>query len=57
VKFEGCDDKTYNAFSLDVPTSRKSDIETLLNNNVRVLLFNGQLDYIVNTPGAIAWIN
>lgn len=23
----------------------------------KVLLYNGQLDYIVNTPGALLWIN
>ncbi|CAD8107256.1 unnamed protein product [Paramecium primaurelia] len=57
TKFEGCDGPTYDAFALDIPTSRKSDIEILLQSKIRVLLFNGQLDYIVNTPGAVMWMS
>ncbi|CAK63195.1 unnamed protein product (macronuclear) [Paramecium tetraurelia] len=57
TQFEGCDGPTFDAFALDIPTSRKGDIEVLLESNIKVLLFNGQLDYIVNTPGAVMWMS
>eukprot|EP00825_Cyclidium_porcatum_P048215 TRINITY_DN801_c0_g1_i5.p1 TRINITY_DN801_c0_g1~~TRINITY_DN801_c0_g1_i5.p1 ORF type:complete len:437 (+),score=50.17 TRINITY_DN801_c0_g1_i5:198-1508(+) len=52
-----CDDPMYNAFYLDLSQSRKQDIEYLLAQYYQVTLYNGQLDIIVNTPGAVEWIN
>lgn len=51
VKFSECNDEIYNLFKADITTNREESLLVLLNKGVKVLLFNGQLDFIVNTPG------
>ncbi|CAD8090485.1 unnamed protein product [Paramecium sonneborni] len=56
TKFEKSNQNIYKAFQQDIGESRRQDIQLLLKNNYKVLLLNGQLDYIINTPGAWNWI-
>jgi len=56
VKFSDCADGMYNDFYADIGQSYASNITYLLNQNVPVLLYNGEDDVIVNTPGVRAWI-
>ncbi|CAK57062.1 unnamed protein product (macronuclear) [Paramecium tetraurelia] len=56
TKFQRSNEKIYNAFQKDIGESRLKDIQLLLERQYKVLLLNGQLDYIINTPGAWNWI-
>ena len=47
----------YQDFSADLAQSYKRNLERLLERNLRVLLYNGQNDFIVNTPGVLAVVN
>ena len=49
-------DEVYNSFKKDVGKSYASDIVILLR-HIRVLLYNGQDDYVVNTAGVLQYLN
>jgi carboxypeptidase C (cathepsin A) len=48
--------KVYEAFAYDISTSYSSDVVVALN-NIKVLIFNGQDDLVVNTAGVLQYIN
>ncbi|CAD8188667.1 unnamed protein product [Paramecium pentaurelia] len=54
--FERLNPEIFKTFIEDIGKSRLKDIQLLLNRQYKVLLINGQLDYIINTPGAWNWI-
>jgi carboxypeptidase C (cathepsin A) len=47
----------YQDFSEDLARSFRSDLERVLNLGVNTLIYNGQNDFIVNTPGVLAYLN
>jgi len=49
--------KMYYDFSADLSTSYRKELERLLNQGVKTLIYNGQNDFIVNTPGVLAYLN
>ena len=60
VTFQDCNAPMYLSFYNDISQSYADNITYLLTNPINpipVLLYNGQDDIIVNTPGALAWIN
>ena len=50
-------DDIYNAFAADISRSYAGDVIALLKRNVRVLIYNGQDDFVVNTPGVLNYLN
>ena len=50
-------DKISYSFAADVSRSYATDILTCLRNNIRVLIYNGQNDVVVNTPGVLQYLN
>jgi carboxypeptidase C (cathepsin A) len=50
-------DDIYNAFAADISRSYAGDVIALLNKNVRVLIYNGQDDFVVNTAGVLNYLN
>jgi len=56
VDFADCADQIYTNFYADIGQSYAPNITYLLNNDVPVLLYNGQDDIIINTPGARKWV-
>lgn len=49
-------DDIYNAFQEDIARAYTGDVVGLLR-KTRVLIYNGQDDFVVNTPGVLAYIN
>ena len=49
-------DAVYNSFQEDISKSYASDIVILLR-KIKVLIYNGQEDYVVNTAGVLNYIN
>ena len=49
-------DAIYNSFKADVGKSYVSDVVTVLR-NIKVLIYNGQDDYVVNTAGVLQYLN
>lgn len=47
----------YDAFSADLSMSFRADLEYMLQNNIRVLIYNGQNDFIVNSAGVMEYLN
>jgi len=47
----------YNAFASDISRSYVGDVVYLLKNNIKVLIYNGQDDFVVNTPGVLNYLN
>lgn len=47
----------YEDFAADLSTSFKRSLEAVLNSNIKTLIYNGQNDFIVNTPGVLAYLN
>jgi carboxypeptidase C (cathepsin A) len=47
----------YTAFALDISRSYTGEVVNLLNKNIRVLIYNGQDDFVVNTAGVLAYLN
>jgi cathepsin A (carboxypeptidase C) len=47
----------YKSFSEDLASSYAEDLAFVLNANVRVLLYNGQNDYIVNTASVLDYLD
>lgn len=46
----------YKAFSADIPRSFAQDLATCLR-NLKVLIYNGQNDVIVNNAGVLTYLN
>ena len=57
VTFIGDNQQMYQDFSADLASSFKRDLEELLRKDLKVLIYNGQNDFIVNTPGVLAMVN
>jgi vitellogenic carboxypeptidase-like protein len=49
-------DNVYTAFGHDVTKSYASDVATILS-RVKTLIYNGQNDVVVNTPGVLQYLN
>ena len=47
----------YYAFNADLSASYKRELEKLLNLDLKVMIYNGQNDFIVNTPGVLNYLN
>lgn len=56
VKYIPGNDNIYTAFAVDVSRSYASDVILALR-NVKVLIYNGQNDFVVNTPGVLQYLN
>ncbi|KAJ5070520.1 carboxypeptidase y [Anaeramoeba ignava] len=56
ITWVSCSPDIWNNFTQDLTKSVKSKIEALLNNNYKVLLYNGQFDYIINLVGVYEWM-
>ena len=50
-------DDIYDAFAEDISRSYARYVVDLLKKNVRVLIYNGQDDFVVNTPGVLNYLN
>ena len=50
-------DDIYDSFSADISRSYAGDVIYLLRNQIRVLIYNGQDDFVVNTPGVLNYLN
>lgn len=48
--------QVYDNFAADISISYEADLVLALR-NVKVLVYNGQLDFIVNTPGVLQYLN
>lgn len=48
--------QVYDSFHNDISVSYASDVVILLR-NIKVLIYNGQEDYVVNTAGVLNYIN
>ena len=65
IKFVQRNEEVTNAFVVDILTPRVKEYEEILTAGYKVLLYNGQLDYRVNTPGTfknniigvLAWVH
>ena len=49
-------DEVYNSFANDITRSYASDVVIMLN-NIKVLIYNGQDDFVVNTAGVLQYLN
>lgn len=47
----------YQAFSHDLASSYSADLSYLLDSNLKVLVYNGQNDYIVNTACVLDYLD
>ncbi len=50
-------DQMYADFGEDISMSFKRELERVLNYGVKTLIYNGQNDVIINTPGVLAYLN
>jgi carboxypeptidase C (cathepsin A) len=50
-------DDIYNAFAADISRSYAGDVIALLRKGTRVMIYNGQDDFVVNTPGVLNYLN
>ena len=57
LNYLGDNQEMYFAFNADLAASYKRELEKVLNLGLNVLLYNGQNDFIVNTPGVQAYLN
>lgn len=57
VSFVADNQQMYQDFSEDLARSFRSDLERVLNLGINTLIYNGQNDFIVNTPGVLAYLN
>jgi len=56
ITWETCNDEVNSGFGVDVIQSYRDDIPILLNNNIRVVIYNGDLDLICNWIGGSMWV-
>lgn len=57
IKFLPSNNDIYNAFSFDISRSYAGSVVNILKKNVRVMIYNGQDDFVVNTPGVLNYLN
>ena len=57
VKFIPSNHEVYTAFAYDISRSSAGSMVNILKKNVRVLIYNGQDDFVVNTPGVLNYLN
>ena len=57
VKYGHQAEKVYENLYTDFMMSETSRVEYLLSHNVPVLVYNGQDDLIVQTPGTLKWVD
>jgi len=59
VNYKETNSAIYNSFAADFTSSTKQALARILNpnNKLQVLIYNGQNDFIVNTPGVLAYLN
>ena len=50
-------DDIYNSFQEDISRAYTGDVINLLNRRVKVMVYNGQDDFVVNTPGVLCYLN
>jgi carboxypeptidase C (cathepsin A) len=55
VDYQDCSAEGYSKLANDIPQSQAGDVAYLLD-HIRVLLYNGQNDIIINTPGSLSWV-
>lgn len=56
IEFSGQSDKVYEAMYLDFMMPYVHLVEELLRRKTHVLIYNGQNDLIVETPGTFKWV-
>lgn len=56
IKFLPGNDQIYTAFGADVSQGVTRDLVEVLR-KVKVLIYNGQNDVVVNTPGVLQYLN
>jgi hypothetical protein len=56
IKYLPGNDQIYTAFSADVSQGVTADLVEVLR-RVKVLIYNGQNDVVVNTPGVLQYLN
>ena len=49
-------EQVYDSFKADITKSYASDVVVMLR-NIRVLIYNGQDDFVVNTAGVLQYLN
>ena len=52
----GCNDTMYDYYKADIMTSTVPELAYILSQGMKVMIYNGQDDLIVNTPGIEAMI-
>jgi carboxypeptidase C (cathepsin A) len=57
VNYVADNQKMYYDFNVDLASSTKSSLERIINLGLKTLIYNGQNDFIVNTPGVLAVLN
>ena len=50
-------DDIYNSFAADISRSYAGDLLAILKTGLKVLIYNGQDDFVVNTPGVLNYLN
>jgi hypothetical protein len=56
INFIPGNDAVYDAFAEDISTSYSAEVVVALN-NIKVLIYNGQEDMVVNSAGVLQYIN
>jgi carboxypeptidase C (cathepsin A) len=57
LNYNDDNEKMYDDFAADISTSFKRELERILTLGVKTLIYNGQNDVIINTPGTLAYLN
>ena len=57
IDYHSSNHEVYKHFKSDISRSYAAEVRVLLEQNVRVLIYNGQDDFVVNTPGVLNYIN
>lgn len=50
-------DQMYIDFNVDLASSYRRELQNILNRGLKVMIYNGQNDFIVNTPGVLNYLN
>jgi len=56
INWQTCNDQVNSDFGIDVIKSFRYEIPSLLANNIRVVIYNGDLDLICNWIGGKMWV-
>jgi len=57
IEYSDCDGTIYTNFYADIGASFAANISYLLNNNIPVLIYNGQDDLVIPIAGTRGWLN